>query len=187
MKFNFLTAFLLIVNFSFSQTTTSFYDWKWQSCDMSKARFYSTLEKTDSGWLRNDYFISTQKLQMKALFKDSANKIINGNAIYLYSNGNIEATGRKIDNKIEGIYLRWHPNGMMSDSGFYDNGKITGTRLSWHSNGVMSDSFTIKNDSISTSVSWFDNGNPSSYGIYLYEKKHDKWNYFHKNGKPSAV
>lgn len=176
-----------MTNLSFSQITTSFYDWKWRTTDVSKARFYSTVERTDSGWLRNDFFISTQKLQMKALYKDSACKIINGNAIYFYSNGNIEASGRKADDKIQGIYLSWHPNGMMADSGFYENGKITGTKFSWYPNGIMSDSFTTKNDSISVSVSWFDNGNPSSYGIYLHDKKQGKWNYFHKNGKPAAI
>lgn len=187
MKKRFFIALLLITNFSFAQTSTSFYDWKWQPCDMAKARFYSISEKSDSGWLRNDYFVSTQKLQMKALYKDSACKIMNGDAIYFYSNGNIEATGRKIDNKIQGIYLRWHTNGMMADSGFYEKGKISGTKLSWHPNGIMSDSFTTKNDSVSVSVSWFDNGNPSSYGLFLHEKKHGKWNYFHKTGNPSSV
>ena len=187
MKQIFLVVFQLIVSFTFTQTTTSFYDWKWQPCDISKARFYSTLDKSDSGWLRNDYFMSTQKLQMKALYKDSACKIMNGNAIYFYANGSIEASGRKIDNKTQGIYLRWHPNGMMADSGLYDNDRIMGTKLSWHANGIMSDSTTAINDSVSVSVSWFDNGNPSSYGLISHEKKHGKWNYFHSNGKPSAI
>jgi hypothetical protein len=170
MKKNLLIAFQFLVSFTFAQTATSFYNWKWQPCEISKAAFYSTLEKSDSGWLRHDYFMITKKLQMKALYKDSACKIINGDAIYFYANGSIEASGRKRDNKTQGIYLRWHPNGMMADSGLYNNDAITGTRLSWYANGIMSDSITAINDSISVSVSWFDNGNPSSYGLMLHEK-----------------
>lgn len=67
------------------KTITKFYDYKWEECSADKARFYSTLENTDSGWFRNDYFLSTQKLQMRALYKDEACKIYNGDAIFLYA------------------------------------------------------------------------------------------------------
>lgn len=151
------------------------------------ARFLSTVEKTDSGWIRNDYYISTEKLQMKALYKDEACEIMNGNAVYYYANGFMEATGKLVNNKKQGLYLRWHPNGMMADSAVYNNDVLTGTRFAWHPNGVMADSVISINDSTVISVSWFDNGNPSHYGYYINNKKAGKWNYFHKNGQPAAV
>ena len=70
-----------------AQKTETYYDYNWKPCPSIKARFYSTVEKTDSGWLRYDYFLSGLKLQMKALFADSACKVYNGQSIFLYANG----------------------------------------------------------------------------------------------------
>jgi antitoxin component YwqK of YwqJK toxin-antitoxin module len=179
--------FIFTVHISVAQTNVTFYDYKWNKCEAAAARFYSTVEKTDSGWLRFDYFVSTNKPQMVALYKDSGCKIINGNVDYYYANGYLQAEGRKTNDKKEGIYLRWHPNGMMADSGNYINDNFIGTKLSWHSNGVLSDSLTRINDSTVVSVSWFDNGNPDCYGYTIKGKKSGKWNYFHKNGKTAAI
>ena len=100
----------------FSQST-KFYDFNWEPCDIAQASFFSIAEKTDSGWLRKDFFIGTKTLQMVALYKDSLNKIYNGNVSYYYANGNLDAIGRYEEGKKEGLYLRYHPNGMMMDSG----------------------------------------------------------------------
>jgi len=168
-------------------TTTKFYDNDWKECDISLARFYSTIEQTDSGWLRSNYYVSTNSLKMQGLFKDSLCTIKNGGFLYFFVNDNLESTGRYVDNKLEGIYIRYHHNGMMADSGYYKKGKLTGHRLGWHSNGFLSDSSLVKNDSITIDAAWFDNGNISDYGYYINDKKHGQWNYFHKNGKPAAI
>jgi Gram-negative bacterial TonB protein C-terminal len=173
---------------TFSQkVSATFYDYKWQPCEVPLASFYSTLEKTDSGWLRYDYFMGSKKLQMKALYRDSLCKIYNGQEFYFYANGNLEASGLKINNKKEGIYLSYHFNGMMKDSGNFHNDEIVGYQLSWHSNGMLADSVFRRDDSTTIEVSWFDNGNPSSAGYYINNKKHGRWNYFHKNGNPAAA
>jgi antitoxin component YwqK of YwqJK toxin-antitoxin module len=169
------------------KVSTKFYDRNWNECDISSAGFYSTIEQTDSGWLRNNYYISTNGLKMRGLFKDSLCKIKNGNSLNFYANDNLESAGRYIDNKLEGIYIRYHHNGMIADSGFYKAGKLTGHRIGWHSNGFMSDSSFVKNDSITIEIEWFDNGNISQYGYYLHGKKNGQWNYFHKNGNTAAV
>lgn len=163
-------------------STIKFYNYKWEPCEVSEARFFSNVEKTDSGWLRHDYFLNSQQLQMRALFKDSACKIRNGDVAYFHCNGNLESKGRVVNDKREGIYILYHFNGMMADSGNYHNGEIIGYKLSWHPNGMMADSIFRKDDSTTIEVSWFDNSNPSSAGYYINDKKHGKWSYFHKNG-----
>jgi antitoxin component YwqK of YwqJK toxin-antitoxin module len=187
MKLLFTLFLIPLLNVAFAQTSVTFYDYQWQVCEASTARFYSEVEKTDSGWRRIDYYISTQKPQMVALFKDSGCKILNGNVSYYFPNGLPDAAGRKINNKEEGIYIRWHPNGMMADSANYINGKFLGSHLWWHQNGMMSDSMSRINDSTILSASWFDNGNPDNYGFYINGKKSGKWNYFHRNGNKAAI
>ena len=182
---------LLILSFSLmsgaQKITAKFYDRNWTECEIAKASFYSNVEKTDSGWLRNDYYISTNGLKMTAHFKDSICKVKNGGAMYFFVNDKLESTGTYIDNKREGIYIRYHYNGMMADSASYRNDKPIANRFSWHTNGFMADSIFTKNDSTTVEVQWFDNGNLSEYGYYINNKKHGKWNYFHKNGTQAAI
>jgi len=172
---------------SFGQVKGTYYDYQWKPCDSLNARFYGTLQKTDSGWLRHDYYINGIKLQMKALYQDSACKIKNGYAYYFYPNGNLSRFENMIENKREGICMGFYSNGYTSDSADYHNGRPKGDLLIWHRNGYPSDSLTHVNDSIDIAVSWFDNGNPSEAGKLLRGKKIGKWKFFHKNGNPSAI
>ena len=187
MKFICSMALLIFSMTALAQKKITYYDYNWKPCESLKARFYSTLEKTDSGWLRYDYFISGPKLQMKALFEDSACKIYNGQYILFHANGNVASMGRKLHNKEEGVCMRYHSNTMMADSATYHNGERVGTELGWYPNGFMSDSSSRVNDSMEVELSWFDNGGISSVGYYLHDKMHGKWNFFHRNGKPSGV
>ncbi|MBL0355497.1 MAG: energy transducer TonB [Chitinophagaceae bacterium] len=124
---------------------------------------------------------------MSALYKDQYCNVKNGYISYFYPNGNLEARGRMIDNKREGNYMSWHFNGMIEDSAFYHNDRFIGYKLSWHSNGMIADSSFRRNDSTTVYVSWFDNGSPSAYGVFLNGKKQGQWNYFHKSGNKAAI
>jgi len=181
-----ITALLITVH-TFAQKTESFYDWQWKPCEAVKARFYSTLEKTDSGWLRYDYFLGSKKTQMKALFEDQDCKIFNGTSVYFHANGQVKAIGRQIHNKREGVCLSFHSNGMMSDSASYHNDIPEGIDMSWWPNGTLKDSTVHVNDSMDVKVGWFDSGVPSEAGYLLRGKMHGKWQFFHNNGQLSAL
>jgi antitoxin component YwqK of YwqJK toxin-antitoxin module len=167
---------------TYAQKIETYYDHNWKPCKSEDARFYSIKQKTDSGWLRKDYFVSGLKLQMQALYSDSACKIMNGYGYYYYPSGMPEIVGRKVNGKNEGICMSFHPNGMMRDSGNYKNGLVIGYKLGWHSNGYTADSINTINDSMQTKVSWFDNGSLSAAGYTKHNKKYGKWKYYHKNG-----
>src|SRR5690242_10645142 len=112
----FIFVFIIKVD---AQKVRTFYDYQWKACDASQARFVSDVVKTDSGWLRDDYFISTQKLQMQGLYEDSATKIANGYFYYYYANGIPESFGRNVHNKKQGLWLRYYNNGYIRDSTVY--------------------------------------------------------------------
>lgn len=170
-----------------AQKTESFYDYYWKPCEAENARFYSTLEKTDSGWLRHDYYINGMSLQMRALYEDKDCKIQTGPCSYFHANGYASTIGRMVKNKQEGVCMRYYSNGMMADSATWKNGRPIGYRLMWHRNGFMSDSIAHVNDSMDVQISWFDNGAPSAGGVLLRDKKQGKWKYYHRNGGPSGT
>ena len=181
-------ATLSLLLFSFyvnAQVTEAYYDYQWKPCAAENARFYSKVEKTDSGWFRRDYFLSNKNLQMQALFEDNACKTINGHCYYFFANGNVDAIGHMVHNKEEGAYVRYYSNGMIADSAFYHNGIPTGSRIKWYRNGFMSDSIFHANDSMDIQVSWFDDGAVAAAGYFLRGKPYGKWKFYHRNGNLS--
>ena len=186
MKYLIIIACIVAPLLLGAQKTETFYDYNWQPCEAENARFYGTLQKTDSGWLRKDYFLASKSLQMQALYEDKACKIQNGDCFYFYANGKPSITGRMLHGKKEGICLQYYFNGMMADSAMYHNGVSVGNRIMWHRNGYPSDSIAHVNDSTDVHISWFDDGSLFSAGYLLNGKKYGKWKYYHRNGTLAA-
>ena len=184
MKINLILILLFFCTKSFAQKTEKYYDVFWKECTADMARFYSTVDKTDSGYTRVDYYLNNGiKPQMIGKYKDENCKIKDGYFIYYFPNGNIDSYVKYINGEKEGLYISFHYNGMMKDSTIFKTGKAIGTSLSWHSNGYISDSCILNNDGLYTSVSWFDNGTPSDAGKLNGENnKHGTWQFFNKMG-----
>lgn len=183
------TTFLFLALLSVLNTAAQdkqYYDWKWNPSNPEDARFVSLTDKTDSGWVRRDFYLSTKKSQMKGLYKDSALKIKNGWFRYFYVNQFVSSQGNYVNGKKDGLWLSYHFNGIMKDSAFYNAGQPT-MIIGWHSNGFMSDSSVYGNDGAAIHKYWFDNGQPSHTGQSSGTNKEGNWQYFHKNGKIAAI
>lgn len=187
MKKLLLALLLLPLVCSAQKQVFNYYDWQWKPCEVGLARFVAVMQQTDSGWLRHDYYLSNNNLQMSGLYADSACKNENGFFRYYYSNGILSSYGTYVNGKKEGTWISFHSNGMMSDSGSYSNGEHIGISIGWHSNGFMSDSSFYNGDGSSVAVGWYDNGNPSFAGKYLKNKPVGKIQYFHKGGSTAAL
>lgn len=183
MKNLLLLICLLIVGNGYAQKINAYYDYLWKPCAPEQARYFSEIEKTDSGWLRHDYFLGTKTLQMSGLFEDSANKIANGYFRYYYANGIPETFGQNVHNKKEGLWLRYDHNGQMVDSTVYVNGKPSGTSLGWHTNGYLADSIVYNPDGSAVQVNWRRDGVPSSAGRWMNGELNGPWIFLHSNGK----
>ena len=170
-----------------AQKKTAFYDFYWKPTAVDQARFYSVTEKTDSGWLRRDYYINGMQIQMEALYKDSACTIQHGHAYYFHPNGKPSIIGSKTDDKLNGVCVSYYSNGMLADSATYKNNIPVGCRYSWHRNGFMSDSTGHANDSMDVQITWYDDGAISSAGYWLKNKKQGKWQYWHRNGNLAGL
>jgi TonB family protein len=171
-----------------AQKREKYYDYQWREVEPKYARFYSEVEKTDSGWRRKNYYLNRGTLQMQAYYEDSSCQIASGTYLSLYPTKEIEAVGRYVHNKRQGLWLRFYPDGKPMDSTVYDNGMTSGTKMGWHHNGYMSDSSVVFPDGSGVRVNWFDNGAPYFTGrISARHKMDGKWSYFHRNGKPSDI
>ena len=187
-KIEFISVFLLLVCLpAIAQKSEKFYDYRWNECQPNMARFYSLMVETDSGYIRNDYFIHEKSIQMSGKFEDSQCKVKNGYFHFFHPNGVIESMGKYVHGEKDGLWLSYHENGMMQDSTQYDHGSVIGTSLSWYANGYLQDSTYLNDDGSGLRIGWFDNGSPSLAGILASgEKPHGKWTFYHKNGQISA-
>ena len=82
---------VLLTSLAYAQKIEKYYNYNWKETDISGASFYSMIDKTDSGWLRKDFYIHRKTLQMQALYADSSCKMQAGTAYYFYPNGNLES------------------------------------------------------------------------------------------------
>lgn len=171
-----------------TQKIEKYYNYLWKQCEPNASRFYSLIEKTDSGWRRRDYFIHERTLQMTGLYEDSTCKIPNGTFYFFHANGILESAGTNVHGKKEGLWLSYYSNGMMHDSTLYANGNPSGASYAWHQNGYLSDSSIYNEDGSGVEVSWFDNGAVSQAGRFSAGRKmNGKWQFFHNNEKLSAL
>lgn len=170
------------------QKTEKYFDYRWHETDASHARFYTLIEKTDSGWLRKNYFIHSLTLQMDGLYLDSACRIASGTFRYIHPTRFIQSKGVYRNGKKHGLWLSYYSDGILSDSTAYDNGNPVGIRTGWYHNGYMRDSASYNRDGSGMETAWFDDGNPSSVGRFAAGyKKHGRWNYFYRSGGISAT
>lgn len=183
----FITGLLLMPLFVTAQKPTpQFFDIDWKACDAGKARYVAIVKKTDSGWLRTDYYLSNNNIQMAGLFADSACKTEDGWFHYFYPDGKLSSYGKYAQGKKQGLWLGYHSNGMMKDSSFYEYGKITGISLSWYNNGFLADSMSRHDDGYVVNAGWFSNGNPSYAGRFYDKKREGVWQFFHISGNLAA-
>jgi antitoxin component YwqK of YwqJK toxin-antitoxin module len=186
-----MKIFILLILISASvaasaQRSETYYDFYWKPCSAENARYFGILEKTDSGWFRQDYYVNPVRLQMQALYKDKDCEIRNGYCYYFHANGVASIVGRYINGKQEGVCISYYSNGMMSDSALFHNGQVVDKRIRWHRNGYMSDSIARVNDSTEVNVGWFDDGQFAYAGYLIYGKENGKWKYYHHNGQVAA-
>jgi len=187
VKIHLLLLILLLPFFLFSQKTETYYDYFWKPCSAENARYFSLVEKTDSGWFRKDYFLSSRTLQMQGLYEDENCKTSNGFFKFYYPNGSPSSIRRFIHGKWEGVGISYYSNGMILDSGLFHEGNVVDKRLRWHRNGYMSDSVTRINDSTEVEIAWFDDGAVANAGYLVNGKQNAKWKYYHHNGQLSSL
>jgi len=172
-----------------AQKIEKFYDADGKlTTDLQKARYFSVIENKKGLWQEQCFYVYEKTIRSTGSYVDSSLKTKQGDFIWFYPNGDLERKGRFENGEQVGTWVSFHHNGIMRDSAFYVNGEKTGISLSWHFSGYMSDSVVNNADGSGVIVEWFDNGNPSCAGrLKQGGEMSGKWQYFHRNGKLSAI
>lgn len=183
------TALSLLSIFCYAQKTIeTWYDENWAETHEQLGRYYSHLEHTDSGWYRKDMYISARKWQMLGLYEDKECTQRNGVFYFFYPSGKLKSYGAYEHNKKKGPHFEYFADGSLKDSAFYENNHVKGAAAGWYKNGYPEYKLTYDENGNGVYMNWFDDGQPSSSGWYKnFGQRNGRWQFFHKNGKVSAV
>ncbi|MBL7704831.1 MAG: hypothetical protein JNM21_04705 [Taibaiella sp.] len=182
-----LTVLLLSGVAYAQQINVAYYNFAGIEVTKDQACYFSEFHITDTGVLHNRFFMASNKIALVEHFKDTAALIKEGKSLSFYINEQLKSIGQYKENKRDGLWLSFYPNGYLKDSVWYNMVEPVGIALSWHKNGMIADSVHYGADK-SFKITWFDNGQPGSYG-YFREKEDSltgKWINFHRNGAKAS-
>ncbi|WP_447639883.1 MULTISPECIES: hypothetical protein [Chitinophagaceae] len=161
-----------------------YYDYDWKPAVPPYARFYSSIEKTDSGYRREDYYIQEGRVQMIGLYEDDSCTIPNGLFAYFYPSGKVSKSGKYVHGKKEGLWTEVYEEGHWKDSTVFLHDHPIGTSLGFYENGYIRDSVVTDEVGNVIYVSWFENGSVNSTGRYVqWSVPVMTWLFYHANGQ----
>ncbi|MCW3092134.1 MAG: hypothetical protein JWP81_3203 [Ferruginibacter sp.] len=184
--------FLLLSFVAFSiicaaQRVEQYLDYQLKPVAEDRAVYFSITDIAGDRFHRRIFYIREDRLQRDGYYADSKCTVKEGEFFYFYPDRNLEMTCNFSKNKLHGMYLSFHNNGMLKDSVHYEKGKPVGYSFGLHANGMYKDSTVINEDGSGVAISWYENGMPSAAGYFAAgRKQRGTWQYFHKNGHPSA-
>ena len=157
-----LTA-TLITTSGFSQTDTVFYSEKWEKTDASSARFYRTIDQKDSLFIVNDFDISNNHL-MRGTYISMNPEIENGDFIFYYPNGRVQAEGSFYNGKMISIWKYYNKKGKISKKLDYSVIMISNSDLIYPDVNDKNDDepFFVED------MPQFQNGTNTKFTEYLY-------------------
>jgi antitoxin component YwqK of YwqJK toxin-antitoxin module len=152
------------------------------------ARYYVVTEKKDSGWHRQAWYLPEKTIALDAWYQDEKAATPHGEETWYHLTKFPRSTGRYVNGKKEGSWMRFDEEGNLVDSAFYKDGRLKGIRLGWSSDGYLVDSSHFDGAGNGTEVSWYKEGGIHSAGFWVSDTiKKGRWKYYHANGEVMAT
>ena len=114
---------------------------------------------------------------MKVAFYLELERVIDGEWICWYENGQMYSKRTYKDGKPEGVWSYWYSHGQMALTGVYKNGEREREWISWYDNGQMKSNITYKDGILEGEyISWYNNGRIELYKTYKGGELEEEYN-----------
>ncbi len=164
MRYIFLITGILFFYYSFAQDTTEcYFDEQFQLTSKKNAAYNGKRVRRDDHWEAFAYFSNGSTL-FHGFFKDKKLTSKDGMFTIYFPNGVKNVVTYFKDERVEGVFIRWHNNGNMSDSGLIQDNLKEGLWKTWYATAT-----------------------PESEGKYLNNKPDGIWHWYYSNGKPATI
>lgn len=178
---------ILSVQYSFGQDTL-FFDAKWKPTDKKAAVFYRIDKKENGVWLRKDFFVDKNQLQMAGVLRSISPEIKDGSFEYYHSNGKLKHTGPFKDNKETGEHRWYADSGNLEAIENYQDGKLNGAFTEYHPNGKPSIETTFRDGIQNGKTTYYrPDGTKHSDGPFKDGDRDGLWNFYDAAGNPKSA
>jgi TonB family protein len=167
-------------------TTTTWFNSKWEPTEKANATYYGQSWKDAEGLFQQRDYFADGRPQMSGSFLQPSQTIKTGRFVYYYTNGQTSSEGNYANNLREGMWQEWHSNGQLKSKGNYVKGEREGSWVFWFDNGQKSSEGQYRKNLMEGSVlSWQSNATLNEKGTYSNGKKEGLWQSWYENGNKS--
>jgi len=148
------------------------------------ATFFRIDKKENGLWVRKDFYVQGNQLQMKGNLQSVDPEIKVGPYEYYFANGKLKHSGSYNENKETGEHKWYTENGKLEAIENYRDGKLNGSYVAYHPNGkpLMVTSFMAGSQNGKTTY-YREDGNKHSEGDFKDGDRNGPWKFYDESGK----
>lgn len=187
MKLFVTLTFLCFIHTCLAGDTT-YFDAKWNKSLRANAEYFRVEGKDGSKFVRTDYFIRNNQVQMRGTFLSLNPEIQDGYFEWFYANGQLKHKGTYVNGKQTGLHLWYHDNGNLEAKENYLDGKYNGPYEEYYANGKLQDKSSFINGvQNGWTVYYREDGSIQSEGKFKDNNKDGIWKYYDEKGAISGI
>lgn len=143
--------------------------------------------KADTLWQVYDFYLTDDKIRMKALSKDDSFKVKHGPCEYYFKSGKLLGKGTFLNGKKVGLWRWFFESGATQDSTVFINGMPAGNSIGFYKNGLIAYKSILdtKGAGNGNGVHYYESGTVRDSGNYQSDKRSGVW-YFYREDQSKA-
>jgi antitoxin component YwqK of YwqJK toxin-antitoxin module len=178
-----LFVFAATLSYAQSDTIITYHLFGGKETAPANAFYYSYITQQKDGlWVRVDFYVHNDSVQMKGRFTDRELKNKTGPFSYYHYNGQLSSAGAYENNKKQGLWLSWAEEGHLTDSFIYKNDVVVYGR-NFSKEGTASGFWDPSTGDTVLRKHLAPNGRLSSEGQTYANKREGRWKYYDTSGK----
>ncbi|HQQ98525.1 MAG TPA: hypothetical protein PLX35_14740 [Cyclobacteriaceae bacterium] len=178
---------LCATGFAYGQDTV-YFDKDWKVTDKKSSKFYRLERKENGRWIRRDFFVQGNQLQMVGPLKSIDPEIKDGKFEYYYVNGKLKHTGSFKDDQEVGEHRWYNSQGTLEAIENYADGKLNGRFAEYNSNGTPSTETSFKSGlQYGKTIYYREDGSKHSEGNFVEGQRFGIWTFYDEGGKVNGT
>jgi antitoxin component YwqK of YwqJK toxin-antitoxin module len=179
-----VSILLLISGRETAAQDTLYFDKDWNSSPKNSAHYYRLHSKEGKSFIRRDYYVKGNALQMKGPYSSLSPEIKEGSFEWYHPNGKIRHKGSYKKDLPVGIHHWYRDDGKPEATENFVNGLLDGPYLEYHPNGQMSSKTAFLRDvQQGLTTYYYENGKKQSEGLFVNGNRDGEWKYYAETGE----
>lgn len=184
LKNIFLTLLGLLVSTIIVAQDTLYFDSIWQQSTKENAHYYRIDKKEKKFWLRTDYFLENNQIQMQGHIANLSTGRKEGVFKWFYKSGKLRQEGEFRKGEAIGLHRSYYSNGELeAEQLFNKKGDLHGEYKAYHENGkILLETHFVNGYQTGYTKYFRDNGTIHSEGNFSNGDRDGEWKFYDEEG-----